>query len=285
MRGLKRNFSNVLLAALIVFSQVIWPLQVATAAFHGSFQTVILAAGQSNDGDGNGLDASGLPAYAVTPDPGIQIWNGSAFTTLINATNNDILQDPLSTTWGPEVEFTYRYRQAHPGETIYLIPFRKGSTSLGTSGGTTNVWMPPPAVTNSLFNTMQGHVAAALATLANPKVRVVLWQQGESDATDLTDANNYQTNFTNLCNQIQIHWGDASTKIVAGRILGTNPSWTFSSTVRAAQDAVGVSLSSFVRIIDTDAFPNNTTHYTATGQAGAGSTNLGGAMYIAYQSF
>jgi Carbohydrate esterase, sialic acid-specific acetylesterase len=273
---------------------------------------LVIFLGQSNTGDGNGLLNTDLPGYANpgTPDAGIQIFNGTSFVTMHNGVNNNILgglgQGTVngldnSKTWGPEVEWTYRFRQDNPSTTINVVKCVWGGTPIDNYWGTAAAgsypfWEPPPNNTGntgpggaaltgiSLWSWSRQIILAAKAKLRRPKVLVVNIMQGETDAANFADnsvANRYSTNLPNWLTAIR--GGDiatSTTPIVLGRIANNGGVWQYASTIQAVQDSLGMVPTNGITTVKTDSYPIQTGnyHYTATGQG-----YLGRDMYLAYK--
>ena len=230
---------------------------------------VLLVAGQSN-AVGYGLIAADLPTHLQGSDSGIKIWNGSAFVTLINGSNNALLCVGTSSNqnWAAEAEFAYQYRQANPSKTFYIVKYAVSDTKLYNDGIAN--WNS--AFRGSYFDQMATYISAAMASLSaiNPPAQIswIDWMQGETDAQDsATEANAYAANLSALIAAIPGNWGSSATKMLVSRI-SSSPLWTFSAAVRAAESAVTLP----TRWIDTDSYPRqaDNAHYTATGQVNRG---------------
>lgn len=239
---------------------------------------IVITGGQSNDV--GATDQSVLPAHLQTVDPMVKVWTASGFVTLQNGVNGSNLDFPTAgfpanppQNWGPEAEWIYQYRLAHPGTTVYLVKSSYGGIPLcaciGDGQGGTENW--DPATVSSYFARMEGFVAAARAAIpAGIPVAALLWMQGEQDASFTVSANAYAVNIAAFNAAVATRWG-APRCIAIGRIT-TN--WVASAAVRTAQVAAASPPS--IVWINTDAFPlqPDNVHYNATGQV-----DLGGAMY------
>jgi Carbohydrate esterase, sialic acid-specific acetylesterase len=257
-------------------------------------QDIVVVSGQSNAGDGNALTAADLPAHLVPVDQGVKIWNGRAFVTMQNGVNTDPIAASAPTraaTWGPHVEFAYRWRQDNPYGTLYVVHVPVGGSGLDKTAFPTACWCPPAASYRGtrLFDAVTTQLRRAKAALSRPKVRAVLWMQGEADANDtLATANNYATNLPPLLSAMLTNWGDSETKILVGRIDNggvenqTGGVWHFAPPVQAAQDAVNGSLGGLVTTISTTSYSvqvGQPFHYDGNGQV-----SLGRDMYSAFVS-
>lgn len=270
------------IAALAIFLTV----SAASAGFgifqvNGTNAVLFTTAGQSNDvGDTNQSD---LPVHLQTPDPMVKVWTASGWATLQNGVNGSNLTLPSADfpanppqNWGPEAEFIYQYRLAHPNTTVYLVKYSYGGIPLcsciNDGQGQPNNW--DPATVNNYFQSMQDVIAAARAALpANVPHEGMLWMQGEQDAQYTIAATAYQTNLAAFLSAVQSRWA-APRRVMIGRITTT---FVESAAVRTAQ----VANSSLPNVpwINTDSFPlqPDNIHYNATGQV-----DLGGAMYTAW---
>lgn len=238
---------------------------------------VLVVAGQSNATglDNAGPNCAGLPAHLVQIDQKIQLWNGSAFVPLQNCANNNILTGGGfggAQAWGPEAEFAYQWRLSHPSQTLYIVKYALGGSSLAVS------WNPSqPAL---FYAALRDAITAALATIStkSPKVMGTLWMQGETDATDPTQAAAYQTNLTSLTTSAVTDWakGNASAPFIIGRI-SDDSSAANRANVRTGERLVSAGSPTLIPIVNTDAYSRSGIHYDASGQ-----TSLGGDMYKAF---
>ncbi|MDP3749254.1 MAG: sialate O-acetylesterase [Phenylobacterium sp.] len=238
--------------------------------------TLVVIAGQSN-ALGFQLGYSDLPSYAQTPDPGVKIWNGSAFVTMEPSVNTGSPGDLDA--WGPEVEFAYQWRQDHPGETLYVVKYARGSTGLANDPSQSD-WSP---ASGELFAAAKAQVDAAKAALSATgqgyKVGAIIWMQGETDATDLAKANAYQANLTNLFAQMRAQWGDADTSIYFGQI-STQSNFAYEGTVQLAEANVdSADANAFMTITDAFAMQSDLVHFSGSGQV-----SLGGGLYANYDT-
>lgn len=222
---------------------------------------LLLVAGQSNAV--GQVHASDLPVHLQASDSGVKIWNGSAFVTLVNGTNNNLLSDTPSDGWGPEAEFAYQYRQVFPGRTIYVCKSAWNGTSLAAE------WNPSGG---TRFSGMETQAAACRSALsAIPSLRTgVLWMQGETDAEDNTDANNYGTNLAAFLTAVNSRWDtvQATTPVIIGR-MSNSTFFTFRAAVRSAQSAAAAANT---KVVDTDSYTlqGDNIHYNAAGIASLG---------------
>lgn len=240
---------------------------------------LFICAGQSNAGNGNGLSGA-VPSHLQTADSGIRIWNGaSAFVTYQAGVASDFWSQKLgagNADWGPEAQFLYRYRQKNPATNVYVVKCAVAGRSLYNISGSGSCWDPAWHGSGGYFDNTTADVNAAKAALAglDPIVRAVLWMQGETDASNVTAAGEYETLLPTALSAMRSQWGDPNTKILLGRITTV---WTYASQVREAQvtTATGDPKTGW---IDTDAFPlHDGAHYSADGQV-----SFGDALWTAY---
>jgi hypothetical protein len=134
--------------------------------------------------------------------------------------------------FGPEIGFGNRMMQLHPQDTIAIVKYAKSGSSLqvdwnpGNSKTDTTQWGPE-------FKWFVKAVNGSLASLAlmnkgiTPKIRGMLWQQGESD----TGYSNYATMLGHLIDRIREQWNVPNLLFVYGYVYMANPA----SVIRAAQ--------------------------------------------------
>lgn len=235
------------------------------------YSDVLLVAGQSN-AIINGLLDTDVPSYLQTPDPGIQIFNGSSFVELVNGTNNSVLciNGTSNQNWGPEAQFSYLYRQTFPGNTLRIIKFAQAATQLAINSGGTD-WNP--ASSGKLFDAMTAYVTAGMSALSGvsppPFARWLIWMQGEQDSLDNTEANAYGANLAAFISAVQSRWGTSQMNVIIGRISNSSV-YTFGAAVRAAQVAAAGPTVSWVNT-DNYSRQSDNVHYT-----GAGAVSFGG---------
>lgn len=182
-----------------------------------------------------GLTPALLPAYALTPDPRIQILVGDHFETMVAGVNTGALNTPQA--WGPIVSEAHDWTASHPGEIDYVVLSAKGQTSLAM--GVAPNWSPeqPPSADgspNGMFNKTTVLVNEAKALTGLP-VSTVFWMQGEQDATDPANAAAYQGRQADVFAHMRAEWG--ASQIVFGEISDRS-GFAYGDEVRAAQQAV-----------------------------------------------
>ena len=237
--------------------------------------SLVVIAGQSN-ALGFGLGYGDLPSYALTPDPNVKIWNGSAFVTMEPTVNTGAPGD--TDAWGPEVEFAHKWRLDHPGETLYIVKYARGTTGLASDPGQSD-WSPS---SGELFAATKGQIDGAKAALnaagLSYEVGAILWMQGETDASDAAKASAYQSNLANLFSQMRLQWGDAETSIFLGQI-STKSNFAYEAAVQAAQYNVDLADSNtFMTVTDSFGMQPDDIHFSRLGQE-----SLGGGFYDNYE--
>jgi fibronectin type 3 domain-containing protein len=182
---------------------------------------------------------------------------------------------------GPEISLGYRLDQllgGDPNERIVIIKYAEGGTNIA------NDWEPGGDGTTSGDGTsyvnFQNHVTEGLAFLAlkyasaSFTIEGMLWQQGESDGTNINNGLNYETDLTNFIADVRATYG-SELPFVFGRLsdlqTGVNrnaPDLVPSplENVQAAQDAVAAA-DPRSRTFNTDSFgmQSDDLHFTADG--------------------
>lgn len=233
---------------------------------------VFIAFGQSNFVT-PACDNTNLPPQLLPIDIGVQVYcaNPSGFFPLNNGVNNNSMALSSLTNWGPEAQFLYLYRQDNPNKTVFLIKLALGGKSLAVD------WAPGSA----LYTNLTGNISTALSALRSYRLAAALLVQGEQDATDTTQASNYQANLTSLITAIRADsGGGGNMKFIASRLPAICAGRTFLSTVRAGQVAA-IAASQNALWVNTDSFTQQSdqVHFDA-----AGATALGAALYAAYKT-
>ncbi len=158
-----------------------------------------------------------------------------------------------------------------------------GNTSLAVH------WLPtgtyPAAGAGNLTNLAIARMQAAISRSGGTPGGVI-WIQGEADAADLTQSNNYETNLLALVD----HWRATFPAIPFIIIqLNNTTTFTYKATIRAAEAAVAAARSG-VYVVDVDDIPT-TLHYGADDlaeigpRAGAYAANAAGLWLPPVASF
>jgi len=220
---------------------------------------LLVIAGQSN-ASGQAVDHADL---IYPPDPGVQVWNGSAFTDYNPHNAAGIDWGSFNSGWSAEMQYARKYRAANPGRRLYIVKYAARGTQL-VSSGSNAVWDWSVNSPAELFSAATTEIGKALTALRNagyaPRVRMVGWIQGENDAANSALAAAYGGELTSLIAGMRTSWGfDASTRL---SIVRVQPSAPFSGPVRTAQSAAASSANK-VYLIDTDGLATGDgAHYT-----------------------
>ena len=217
-----------------------------------------LLAGQSNMvGTGNIMD---LPAHLNGPQPDVMIYTAGT------QEHGWITLEPgvgASTgSFGPEVTFGKDISSAFPGEPIALIKIAWSGTSLAYD------WRPPCAgnTLGRLYTEFVDNVRNALATYPGSReieIMGMCWMQGESDASNIYPASDYEANLICFINDIRNEFTLPAMPFVIAMIDRTDV-WVEYEVVRQAQVRVAQTLSA-IGIFDTDDYPTDGSHYYAEG--------------------
>ena len=212
---------------------------------------IYLIGGQSN-GDGRGSISALSPEMSAKI--GIPTYHRDGWKHL--QPGLDHMSDQMH---GVEISFGREMAELLPGENVAVIKYAYSSTDLA------NDWNPE---TGSHYETFMNTIEAALAALPEeyvPEIEGMLWIQGESDSTDLAEANAYETNLNDFIATLRTELDSPDMAFVMSE-LADIPRWTYGDTVRAAEAAVaaGDSLTSLVAVDD---LPFNTDgyHYSSAG--------------------
>lgn len=230
---------------------------------------LLVVAGQSN-ALGFRVGAAELPAYARQADPMVQIWTERGFEPMRPGINTGTPNNP--TAWGPEVEFAHDWRRDHPGERLFIVKSTRGSTALAADPKHAD-WSPASA--DKLFAST-ARAAAAAGVQVGFQPSLILWMQGEQDATDAAWAHAYGDNLTVLFREMRTKWADAGARIVFGRI-GAAPGLRYADEVRTAQAQVAAAHPD-VAMVDTDGLSLQADRLHLDGR---GEIGLGDAFYRA----
>lgn len=213
---------------------------------------------------------------------------GTAFSTLSVAANNHMLGEEGGTNpsnyFGSELTFAKDYITAHGGS-VYLMKFAIGGSSLAQNA-ILNYWSisdeseaPGTTSRKKSYNLMTNWwqmMRVMQSTSNKPNLLGVDWYQGEQDGTNLTDANNYQTNLTNFISDFrnEIGYNRFQCKFFITRIhSGEDPvDQPYLSTIRTAQQNVVSSVPN-CQLVDVDSYTlkSDQIHLNHTAQLALGS--------------
>ena len=174
---------------------------------------VVIRLGQSNSS--GAMNITGLQAEYKQTFSNIKTWTGSAFASLNYAVNNN--QFPTGTSQFSS-EFTLlKGLQSHYGGTIYDIKYGVSGTALGTAQDAVNNWNINTR--NSYYDSAISEINEALSnmwitlSLRTDYKIFIFWDQGEQDAQNVTNKNNYETNLLALANALMNSFGTAITNV------------------------------------------------------------------------
>ena len=231
-----RNIT-LLFVLLIVLVPAVVPAAAETKVF--------LLGGQSNMAGRGGYD-SAVPAPYNVAQPDVRFWNygpdpqphptwginypgvGTDWVDLENGYGH------LINEFGPELSFGYALKNIFPDDDIYLI--KEGITSQDLAVH----WNSDG--TGDIYNIFKSRVDAAMLNLTNaglsPTIAGMIWMQGESDAMNPAYAPQYETNLTNLIQNVRTDFNTPDMPFVMGRILGLWGTPADNALVRGAQESV-----------------------------------------------
>jgi hypothetical protein len=228
----------------------------------------IVQIGQSNSVGNASVNSTEYVAANANPKFNQSlIYDGNTFSPLSAGNNNQALD---AGSFGPEISFTAQYASLI-GTPVYLIKYAVGGTSLAVN------WAP---TSGAQWIAMRAVIDAAVNNLSlsgnNVIINGAMWTQGETDAQNLTNANNYQTNlaaFIAAFNAAAL--GDYAVSpnyvfAISGLPTQSQATIPFQKTVRDAQIAVGASAGN--KYIDTTSLTLNADniHLDAQGEIDLG---------------
>jgi hypothetical protein len=151
---------------------------------------IIALLGQSNTfGAGEGIDTTMLD----TTDGRVKQWPGSgAYVGQIVTATDPLTHVQTASGVGPGMTAGRSYaRIVPPNRPVLLVPCALGSTAFTevNLSGTTYSWDPANTTAQvNLYARAVASIAAALASHANNRLKVVYWGQGEGDTTAMNQA-------------------------------------------------------------------------------------------------
>lgn len=200
---------------------------------------IILVAGQSN---AMNFGTLGLPfPGGWTPDPNIQIWNGSTQTVQTYAPGVNSNGDTASLTWGPEAEFARLRRIARPNESFCIVKHAIGGCGLAQKGVGVDDFSPHSA--GKQWDAMYANLVAALNYFNSiGKLAVMdtmLGCFGETDTLLQADADAFQYNLQMFLTSIRGRTQCHNARAVLMRPFPNSTQGVGLLTVRAAVETVG----------------------------------------------
>lgn len=229
-------------------------LGAATTAFAEGKMKVFILAGQSNM-DGR-ADIKDLPAELKTSPANVRIFRVGKWVEVT----------PLAEAkqFGPEFAFAHAIGKALPKETVGIVKFALGGTSLDMWGA------PGYDKKDCLYQRMMALVKAALAT-GNVEVAGVLWMQGESDAEKKELGEAYAANFAGLIARLRQDLNAPNLPFLFGQIQVPTRGFDYKDAVLKAQADTAVKVHD-TAFVSTDGLPQKPDHlhFNAEGQTGLG---------------
>lgn len=260
----------------------------------------IIDGGQSNAAGRaiRGASDANIPSPYNASMTGCNVWFGSpsssigtAFSTLDVTTNNHMLGEELTTNpanfFGFELTMAKDYITAHGGS-VYLMKFAIGGSSLARSASL-NYWAisdPTDAINNSkkkswyFYSNWWQMLRVMQAASQKPQIVGYPFYQGEQDATNSTDANNYEANLTLFIKDSRAELGFTAAnvpfyivRIHKDEDIVDQP---YRDTVRGAQQNVAAAVSNcFLVSVDTYPLKADNIHINHVGQLALGTALAG----------
>lgn len=172
-------------------------------------------------------------SYLQDTIPGVQItYGGSTFYSLVPGRNEPF---QINGEFGPDVSLGDTLYKSL-GRTVYFLKYAIGGTRLAPQ--VTSDWNP--ASEGEYFDGLLARIDAMETSLQNigllPKLVAIIGMQGEGDAMDLDDANDYQTNMDYFIDSIRTYITNTGVPFVFGKVYA--PDATYRTTVRTAQETI-----------------------------------------------
>lgn len=178
------------------------------------------------------------------------------------------------THFGSEITFGKDIATQFPSDNFGIIKVSVGGTDLS------GYWRSPSSggTVGTGYNTLIAQVNAAISDLSlNYQVQIVgmAWMQGEGDTNNSVQANEYQSNLTNLIGDVRAYYGVPNMPFVLGKITTTG--WgTYCDTVRQAEaNVIGtVANTALFDTLDLSTYPVGVFaayHFNTNGQIALGS--------------
>jgi Carbohydrate esterase, sialic acid-specific acetylesterase len=236
--------------------------------------------GQSNAGwlGSGGMNAEQKAAYGGRI-PETEIWNpanggqGARWEPLEVGKNTRCENFADATGFGAEVSlFAGLQKQKKTRRMLYKQG--QGGTSLAVDWKPVVPYAGGPGSRYAQFTQwLTLAVGQADAAGVQLDLKGIIWMQGETDAEKEESANAYLANLKEFFTAVDTLWQGLAkkhgfTKVPYKRVVGriNAPGFKFRDAVRKAEEAYCADLSQRAVLIDTDAYPLDWVHYTATGQ-------------------
>jgi hypothetical protein len=263
---------------------------------------VYLLSGQSNM-QGNAKLAD-LPEALQAPIPGCQFWDGKQFVELIPGKTKTSARPGE---FGPEITFARTMCELRPGKTIYIVKFYRSGQPL-YHGWNGNEWAggdPAPDRKNfypgtetddpnigthyrDMMATTQPAFAALREAGHEPRLRGIVWMQGEQDAKHELSAGLYDKALGELKRRIEEDLNSKPVPFVFGQVLPHEPPlerFVWRDLIRSQQARADMRSGTPEAIlgcwmVSTDGMPlqDDTVHFSATGYAMMGQAFALGMM-------
>lgn len=197
--------------------------------------------------------------YTSAPIPNAYIWTDYAFEALEANVNHTAGTTGANDAVGPLLSMAQAIGEDTTTPTFYVLS-SVGGTNLAVD------WNPSTGI---LYERAIHRDLEAIAHLQaqgyTVRIKALVWFQGETDAGNLTNANNYATNLAALFAAFRSDLSAPGLKFIVPGLSSKNTT-TYKATVRAAQESVAAADSNAV-LIDPDDYPDflDGTHYGPQG--------------------
>ena len=277
------------------YSNLVLPevnVDIADNDYYGKRVKVFLIGGQSNAA-GSGLNTE-YPALYQNPQTDVEFWVGgrlpgdnvpdysswdrsadTSFRPLELGSGNYL----AGTHSGFEMSLGRALKDALPYDNIAIVKYGMSGSALERelrSGDGAGDWDagPPTWIPAEGYDGVRYHVFKTSAVLPAlqaimdrgdmPEVAAMFWMQGETDAGNLTAANNYEANLNKLIGTVRTDFGAPDMRFIIGRIRAVMG--TYNVTVRSAMEDVATA-DPLAEWINTDdlAVNSDNVHYSAAG--------------------
>ena len=189
-----------------------------------------------------------------TADPSVLIWNLIAGGwQQYNPGVNSETWGTGTTCWGPELQWSRRWRHEYPNRALCIVKQTVGSTGVANTASTD--WSPYSF--SELFDAIVKNLNLSLSQLSG-NVISVNWIGNEQDALTQADAEACQQNMIEFERAIRAKLYAQDASFVISR-LTNDPFIPYGDTVRRAQEALALKPGNF--IVNTDDMPLSNGHY------------------------
>lgn len=196
---------------------------------------VIVVAGQSNAVGRcfNPLAYASIQLHTFTS----KIWKRGVGWQTLNPLDHTQSFNQNVNQHGLEPYISYLFEKAFPDDRLFIIKHAEGATSLAqsTTWGTGRDWNE-----NTVGELYDEFVEVCQSAFNSSELTTFMplffwWMQGESDATNIFMANNYEQNLTSFFSSLETDVPQlADFKKILGRIYNTNV-WTYRNLIWRAQ--------------------------------------------------